>query len=103
MDGSCRLGRAQQGRSPRTSPGSEPGGGGYVAQRIFSAKDERHGVLATLWFNVANFALRPWPWILTALATIVLYPDLEDPKIGYIRIFMDEKVFPWYLRGFIIR
>ena len=83
-------------------PGSEPGGGGYVAQRIFSAKDERHGVLATLWFNVANFALRPWPWILTALATIVLYPDLEDPKIGYIRIFMDEKVFPWYLRGFII-
>ncbi|QDT72322.1 sodium:solute symporter family protein [Lacipirellula limnantheis] len=83
-------------------PGSEPGGGGYVAQRIFSAKDERHGVLATLWFNVANFALRPWPWILTALATIVLYPDLKDPKIGYIRIFMDEQVFPWYLRGFII-
>jgi len=83
-------------------PGSEPGGGGYVAQRIFSAKDERHGVLATLWFNVAHYALRPWPWILTALATIVLYPELKDPESGYILIFMDEKVFPWYLRGFII-
>lgn len=83
-------------------PGSEPGGGGYVAQRIFSAKDERHGVLATLWFNVAHYALRPWPWILTALATVVLYPNLEDPESGYIRIFMDEKVFPWYLRGLII-
>ena len=45
-------------------PGAEPGGGGYVAQRIFSAKNERHGVLATLWFNVAHYALRPWPWIL---------------------------------------
>jgi Na+/proline symporter len=53
-------------------PGAEPGGGGYVAQRIFSAKDERHGVLATLWFNVAHYALRPWPWIVTALASIVL-------------------------------
>ncbi len=49
-------------------PGAEPGGGGYVAQRIFSAKSERHGVLATLWFNVAHYAIRPWPWILTALA-----------------------------------
>jgi solute:Na+ symporter, SSS family len=83
-------------------PGAEPGGGGYVAQRIFSAKDERHGVLATLWFNVAHYALRPWPWILTALATVVLYPDLQDPESGYIRIFMDESVFPWYLRGFMI-
>ena len=57
-------------------PGAEPGGGGYIAQRIFSAKDERHGVLATLWFNVAHYALRPWPWILTALAALLLYPDL---------------------------
>ena len=57
-------------------PGAEPGGGGYVAQRIFSAKSERDGLLATLWFNVAHYALRPWPWILTALATVVLYPDM---------------------------
>src|SRR5207248_10426226 len=50
-------------------PGAEPGGGGYVAQRIFSARDERHGVLATLWFNIAHYAVRPWPWILTALVS----------------------------------
>jgi hypothetical protein len=48
-------------------PSAEPGGGGYVAQRMFSAKDERHSLLATLWFTVANYAIRPWPWILTAL------------------------------------
>jgi Na+/proline symporter len=53
-------------------PGAEPGGGGYVAQRIFSAKNEKHGLLATFWFNIAHYALRPWPWILTALATLVL-------------------------------
>ena len=48
-------------------PGAEPGGGGYVAQRIFSAKNEKHSLLATLWFNVAHYALRPWPWIIAAL------------------------------------
>src|SRR5580700_10225347 len=53
-------------------PGAEPGGGGYIAQRIFSARDERQGMLSVLWFNVAHYALRPWPWILTALAAIVL-------------------------------
>jgi solute:Na+ symporter, SSS family len=83
-------------------PGAEPGGGGYVAQRIFSAKNERHGVLATLWFNLAHYALRPWPWILTALATIVLYPDLADKEAGYIRVLMDPAVFPTWLRGFMI-
>lgn len=83
-------------------PGAEPGGGGYVAQRIFSAKDERHGVLATLWFNVAHYALRPWPWILTALASIILYPDLTDKESGYVKTFMDPEVFPVYLRGFML-
>jgi Na+/proline symporter len=83
-------------------PGAEPGGGGYVAQRIFSAKNERHGVLATLWFNVAHYALRPWPWILTALATIVLYPDLADKEAGYVKALMDPAVFPVWLRGFMI-
>ena len=83
-------------------PGAEPGGGGYVAQRIFSAKDERHGVLATLWFNVAHYALRPWPWILTALASLILYPDLVDKETGYIRTLMDPNVFPTYLRGFML-
>jgi Na+/proline symporter len=83
-------------------PGAEPGGGGYVAQRIFSAKNERHGVLATLWFNVAHYALRPWPWVLTALATIVLYPTLADKEAGYIKVLMDPAVFPTWLRGFMI-
>ncbi len=61
-------------------PGAEPGGGGYVAQRMFSAKDEKHSLLATLWFNVAHYALRPWPWILTALVAVVLFPKLEPDK-----------------------
>ena len=83
-------------------PGAEPGGGGYVAQRIFSAKDERHGLLATLWFNIAHYALRPWPWILTALASLILYPELADKETGYIRTLMDPNVFPMYLRGFML-
>src|SRR5450759_1953000 len=83
-------------------PGAEPGGGGYVAQRIFSAKNERHGLLATLWFNVAHYALRPWPWILTALATIVLYPDLTDKESGYIMVLVDPFLFPPALRGFML-
>lgn len=83
-------------------PGAEPGGGGYVAQRIFSAKNERHGLLATLWFNVAHYALRPWPWILTALASLILYPDLVDKESGYIKTLLDPNVFPSYLRGFML-
>ena len=62
-------------------PGAEPGGGGYVAQRIFSARTERHGLFATLWFNIAHYAVRPWPWILTALASLVLYPDSRGQGI----------------------
>jgi len=54
-------------------PGAEPGGGGYVAQRIFSAKDEKNSLGATLWFNIAHYALRPWPWIVTALVALALY------------------------------
>src|SRR5689334_14437702 len=83
-------------------PGAEPGGGGYVAQRIFSAKNERHGLLATLWFNIAHYALRPWPWILTALASVILYPTLEDKESGYIKTLIDPNVFPTYLRGFML-
>jgi Na+/proline symporter len=83
-------------------PGAEPGGGGYVAQRIFSAKDEKHGLLATLWFNIAHYALRPWPWILTALASLILYPNLVDKESGYIKTLLDPNVFPPYLRGFML-
>src|SRR3954454_22227158 len=67
-------------------PGAEPGGGGYIAQRIFSARDERHGLLSVLWFNIAHYALRPWPWIITGLAAIVLYPGLEHPETSYMKI-----------------
>jgi len=76
-------------------PGSEPGGGGYVAQRIFSAKTERDGVLATLFFQVAHYALRPWPWIVTGLATVVLYPNLQDREAGYVHAFVDFLPTPW--------
>jgi Na+/proline symporter len=76
-------------------PGAEPGGGGYVAQRIFSAKSERDGVLATLFFQVAHYALRPWPWIVTGLATVILYPNLADKESGYVQAFVDYLPTPW--------
>ena len=76
-------------------PGAEPGGGGYVAQRIFSAKTERDGVLATLFFQVAHYALRPWPWIVTGLATVILYPNLVDKEAGYVQAFVDHLPTPW--------
>ncbi|HEY0702460.1 MAG TPA: sodium:solute symporter family protein [Candidatus Acidoferrales bacterium] len=81
-------------------PGSEPGGGGYVAQRIFSARDERQGLLSVLWFNIAHFALRPWPWILTALAAIILYPGLDHPESSYMLMVNDH--VPHALRGIIM-
>ena len=70
-------------------PGAEPGGGGYVAQRMMSAKDEKHSLLATLWFTVAHYCLRPWPWIIVALAALVLYPNLDDPREGFVLAMRD--------------
>lgn len=81
-------------------PGAEPGGGGYVAQRMFSAKDERHSMLATLWFNIAHYAVRPWPWILVGLASVILYPNLADPETGYVKVMIDY--LPPYLRGLMV-
>jgi SSS family solute:Na+ symporter len=81
-------------------PGAEPGGGGYVAQRMFCAKDERHSLLATLWFNIAHYAVRPWPWILVGLASIILYPDLQDKEAGYVMVMIDH--LPPYLRGLML-
>ena len=81
-------------------PGAEPGGGGYVAQRMFSAKDERNSLLATLWFNIAHYALRPWPWVLTGMASVILYPHLQDPETGYIRVMIDY--LPASLRGLMV-
>lgn len=59
-------------------PGAEPGGGGYVAQRMLAAKNERESMKATLWFNIAHYGLRPWPWIVVALCSMVVYPELAD-------------------------
>jgi Na+/proline symporter len=64
-------------------PGAEPGGGGYIAQRMFAAKDEKNAVGATLLFNVAHYALRPWPWIIVALASLLVFPDMASLKAAF--------------------
>src|SRR5215210_5654849 len=81
-------------------PGAEPGGGGYVAQRILAAKDERHGLLATLWFQIANYALRPWPWILVGFVAVLRYPGLANPEEGYVRVMVD--VLPSPIKGLLL-
>ncbi len=83
-------------------PGAEPGGGGYVAQRMMSAKDEKHSLFATLWFTIAHYCIRPWPWILVGLATLVLYPELSpaDKKLGYVYAMRDY--LPAGLKGMLV-
>lgn len=83
-------------------PGSEPGGGGYIAQRMMSAKNEKHAVYATLFFQIAHYCLRPWPWILVGLSAIVLYPELAeaDKKLGFVMAMRD--FLPPGLRGLLL-
>jgi solute:Na+ symporter, SSS family len=91
-------------------PGAEPGGGGYVAQRMFCARDEKNSLGATLWFNVAHYALRPWPWIMTGLVALAVYsphgglhPNAafgENPQQGYVMVLRDY--LPPALRGLMI-
>ncbi|MGE3277182.1 MAG: sodium:solute symporter family protein [Vicinamibacterales bacterium] len=81
-------------------PGQEPGGGGYVAQRMMSARDERHAFLATLWFTIAHYCLRPWPWILVGLASMVLYPGITDKEAGYVLVLRDHLPAGW--RGLLL-
>ena len=91
-------------------PGAEPGGGGYVAQRMFSAKDEKNSLGATLWFNIAHYALRPWPWIVTALVAMVVYSPngglnpsaafAQNPEQGYVMVLRDY--LPPALRGLMV-
>ena len=71
-------------------PGAEPGGGGYIAQRMLAAKDENHAIGATLFFNIMHYALRPWPWILVALASLVVFPDLESIQVAFPDITPDK-------------
>ncbi len=79
-------------------PGAEPGGGGYIAQRMLSAKDEEDAVKATLFFNIAHYALRPWPWILIALASLIIFPDLSNIQESFpnvdASIVKDDLAFP---------
>ena len=71
-------------------PGAEPGGGGYIAQRMLASKNENHAIGATLFFNVMHYALRPWPWILVALASLVVFPDLASIKDAFPNIADDK-------------
>jgi Na+/proline symporter len=71
-------------------PGAEPGGGGYIAQRMFSAKDEKNAVGATFLFNVAHYALRPWPWILIALSSLIIFPELADIQKAFPNLPADK-------------
>ena len=79
-------------------PGAEPGGGGYVAQRMLAARNERDSMRAVLWFNVAHYALRPWPWILVALASLAVYPTLGDLATAFPHvdpsILKDDLAYP---------
>ena len=85
-------------------PGAEPGGGGYVAQRMFASKDEKSSLLAVLSFNILHYTVRPWPWILTALASMVLYAGnsavTADPELGYVKMMTD--VLPHGWRGVML-
>ena len=71
-------------------PGAEPGGGGYIAQRMFSAKDEKNAVAATFLFNVAHYGLRPWPWILIALSSLIIFPELSDLQKAFPNLPADK-------------
>jgi SSS family solute:Na+ symporter len=83
-------------------PGAEPGGGGYVAQRMMSAKNEKHSLLATLWFTIAHYCIRPWPWILVGLASLILYPELgpDEKKLGFVYAMRD--FLPVGMRGMLV-
>jgi len=85
-------------------PGAEPGGGGYVAQRMFASKDEKSSLLAVLSFNILHYTVRPWPWILTGLASMVFYAGnaqvAADPELGYVKMMTD--VLPHGWRGVML-
>lgn len=83
-------------------PGAEPGGGGYVAQRMMSAKNEKHSLFATLFFQIAHYALRPWPWIIVGLCALVLYPELGPENAGMGYIYAMKDFLPVGLKGLLV-
>lgn len=82
-------------------PGNEPGGGGYIAQRMMSTKNEKNAILATLFFQVAHYALRPWPWIIVGLCALVVYPELSQENAGNGFVFAMRDFMPTGLKGLI--
>lgn len=76
-------------------PGQEPGGGGYIAQRIMATRSEKDALLATWWFTIAHYCIRPWPWIVVGLASLLLYPGLSDPESGYVLAMRDYLPTGW--------
>lgn len=83
-------------------PGSEPGGGGYVAQRMMSAKDEKHSLFATLWFTIAHYCVRPWPWIVVGLVSVVMFPDLPANQKEDGFIYVMQEVLPIGIKGLLL-
>lgn len=81
-------------------PGNEPGGGGYIVQRILSTKNEKHALIATFFFQLTHYCLRPWPWILVGLASLVLYPDITEKRLGYAMAMKDY--LPDGFRGMLL-
>lgn len=83
-------------------PGAEPGGGGYIAQRMFSTKNEKHSFLATFFFQFAHYGIRPWPWIIVGLCSVILYPELgvDDKKLGFVMAMKD--FLPAGMRGLLL-
>jgi Na+/proline symporter len=82
-------------------PGNEPGGGGYISQRMMSTKNEKHSVFATLFFQIAHYALRPWPWIIVGLCALVVYPDLTMSESGNGFVMAMRDFMPTGLRGLL--
>lgn len=83
-------------------PGAEPGGGGYIAQRMMSAKDEKNAVFATLFFQIAHYCLRPWPWIIVGLGALILYPDLAIEESGKGFVYAMNDLLPTGLKGLLL-
>lgn len=82
-------------------PGNEPGGGGYISQRMMSTKNEKHAVFATLFFQISHYALRPWPWIIVGLCALVVYPDLPMNEAGNGFVMAMRDFMPTGLRGLL--
>ncbi len=83
-------------------PGAEPGGGGYIAQRMMSTKNEKHSIFATLFFQISHYAIRPWPWILVGLAAIVLYPNLPETQLRFGYVYAMRDFLPAGLKGMML-